>query len=358
MRIEIVMNKFKKGIFSFLLLVAFVSISFLSMILINYFEILNQGNSNTEASKYGIKGLPYGVELSSEVRLIDEKYVYYDDRILEIYTNNTNVNKETINRIQEFMDIIPDTVNKVVSIIPMAITYEKLDQYNKASIDAITEIRNGIDGNIKWIDVDSLFSPISDEYLYFRTDPRITSVAAYYIAEDFLKSKGIDIYPIDKYKEDRRVKVLGIYMFLENANLTQTYEDNVIFYQLDGATNKQTVTIRTGEDSVTFDSPTIAISRRGLDIFVEGNISDSIIYGDGTENTIILIGDYSAKVLSTWLIPYYENIIVIDSAFYSKSKSDFFKLFEDYNISDIILIQSIFNIGDLSMNSKLELISE
>lgn len=352
------MNSLKQGIFGFLLLVVFISISILSMILVSYFGKLDQGNSNAGAPKYGVKGLPFGLELSNEVRLIDEKYVYYDDRILEIYTNNTNINKESINRIQEFMDVIPETVNKVVSIIPMAITYEKLDQYNKTSIEAIVEIENGLDEDINWIDVDSLFRPISDEYLYFRTDPRITSIAAYHIAKDFLKSKGIRIYPLDEYREDRRAKVLGIYTFLENSKLTQEYEDNVIFYLLNGATNKQTVTIRTNDESITFESPTIALSRRGLDVFIEGNISDSLVYGDGTKNSIIVIGDYSAKVLSTWLVPYYENIIVINSAFYTKSKTDFFKLFEDYNISDIILVESIFNIGDSSMNSKLKLISE
>jgi hypothetical protein len=352
------MNKLKKSLINFLILILFITLSLLSMIVVNYLNTQSQAISITEIPKYGIKGLPYGYELSSEVRLIDEKYVYFEDRIVEMYTNNSNVNIESINSIQNFMNVIPDNVNKFVSIIPMAITYEELELYNKASIEAITEIRNGINEDIGWIDVDSLFGPISEEYLYFRTDPRITSIGAYYIAKDFLKSKGIDIYPIDKYKEDRRTKVLGIYMYLENANLSQVYEDNVIFYLLDGATNKQKVTIRTGDDSLTFESPTIAVSRRGLNVFVEGNISDSIIYGDGLENSIIVIGDYSAKVLSTWLIPYYKNIIVINSAFYSKSKSDFFKLFEDYNVSDILLIESVSNIGDSSMNSKLKLISE
>lgn len=352
------MNKRKQGLFSLLILITFISISLISTMLINYLNEINQSNLINNELKYGIKGLPYGVELSSEVRLIDEEYVYYNDRILEIYTNNSSINKESINRIQAFMNVIPDTVNKVVSIVPMAITYEELDMYNKTSIEAITEIRNGLDADIKWIDVDSLFRPMSDEYLYFRTDPRITSVAAYHIAKDFLKTKGIEIYPLDEYKEDRRAKVFGIYTFLENSNLTQAYEDNVIFYLLEGATNKQTVTIRTNDESITFESPTIALSRRGLDVFVEGSISDSIIEGDGLENSIIVIGDYSAKVLSTWFIPYYKNIIVINSAFYSKSKSDFFKLFEDYNITDIILIESILNIGDSSMNSKLKLIAE
>jgi hypothetical protein len=352
------MNKYKPGIFIFLILIFFISVSLISTMFINYFNDINQSNQINGESKYGIKGLPYGVELSSEVRLIDEKYVYFEDRVLEIYTNDSEVNKESIDRIQGFMDVIPDSVNKVVSIIPMAITYENLELYNRASIEAIAEIKNGIDEDIEWIDVDALFRPISDEYLYFRTDPRITSLAAYYIAKDFLNSKDIEIYPLDEYREDRRAKVFGIYAFLENANLTQVYEDNVIFYLLDGATNRQTVTIRMGDESISFESPTIALSRRGLDVFVEGNISDSIIYGDGLENSIIVIGDYSAKVLSTWLVPYYKNIIVINSAFYSKSKFDFFKLFEDYNISDIILIESILNIGDSSMNSKLKLISE
>ncbi len=349
------MLRHRKILFSLLFLVIFIGISLFFTLMNNIINSAKQEESTT-ISKVGIKGLPYGVELSETIIFQDELYIYYDDRIVEKYFNDSNVNKQSINRIQSFFDVLPSKVNKYVSIVPMAITYEEVEPYSEASILAMNEIKEGIDAN--WIDIHSVYQEKIDEYLYFRTDPRLTSLAAYYIAKEFLGSKGMEVIDINRYREDRRAKVSGIYMLLENSTLTSYYEDTVVSYFLDDSINHQLVTVRNDDEVFTFESPTLAISRRGLDIFVEGSISDSILSGDGVENAIIVIGDYSAKVVSVWLTPYYENVIVINSAFYAKTKTEFFELFNEYKVTDVILVESISSIGDSSLNSKLKMIYE
>lgn len=347
----------KSRTMSFLSLILFIGVSILFTMVNNAIKPTPPENTIVE-EKIDIKGLPYGVELSQTVLLEDELYIYYEDRVVEKYLNDARINKESIERINSFFNALPDSVFKTISLTPMAITYESISG-NQESIEALTEIKNGLNSKTNWIDIHSVYESKKDEYLYFRTDPRITSLAAYYIAQEFLLTKGIDINPLDQYREDRRAKVSGIYMYLPNTPLKQNHEDTVVSYFLDGATNHQRVTIRKEDDvTETFESPTIAISRRGLDIFVESNLSDSLLYGDGVDNTIIVIGDYNAKVVSTWLTPYYEHVIVINSAFYTKSKSEFFDLFQTYNITDVLLVESIRSIGDSSLNSKLKRIYE
>lgn len=349
------MFKHKKVLFSFLFLVIFIGLSLFFTLMNNMINDAKLEGLNP-LPKIGIKGLPYGIELSETALFEDESYIYFEDRIVEKYTNDSIVNNESINRIQSFFNALPDKINKYVTLVPMAITYEKVEPYNETSILAINEIKEGIDVN--WIDIHSVYKEKTDEYLFFRTDPRLTSLGAYYIAQEFLDSKGLEIIDINQYREDRRAKVSGIYMLLEKSTLSATYEDTVVSYFLDESMNKQLVTVRKDDKVLTYESPSLAISRRGLDIFVEGSISDSILYGDGEDNSIIVIGDYSAKVVSVWLTPYYKNVIVINSAFYAKSKSEFFDLFNKYNVTDVLLVESISSIGDSSLNSKLKMIYE
>ncbi len=316
----------------------------------------------TEVSpRYGIRGLPYGRELSQDIQRIDDRYVYFNDRILEIFVSDSTQNQEAIVRIQSFMDVLPAQVNRVLALIPMAITYESYveDALKTGSLEAIAEIQQSLDESIQWIDVDRLYASNVDDYLYLRTDPRITTMGAYHIAQAFLQNKGIQPIPLEAYLEDRRTKIQGIYFYLEHADLIMGAEDNGIFYLLEGASNRQEITIRLGSgETRTYESPTISVSRRGLDVFIGGNLSDSKLYGDATGSSVVVIGDYSAKALGTWLTPYFEHVFVINSAFYTKSKEDFFKLFENYQISDVILIESIDNMIDSSMNSKLKMIYE
>lgn len=347
----------KSKTMSFILLILFLGVSVLFTMVNNSMKPSSPENTIIE-EKVGLKGLPYGVELSQTILLEDDLYIYYEDRIVEKYFNDSSINKESIERINLFFNSLPDSIHKTISLTPMAITYENV-KVNQDSIEAQSEIKEGLNSNINWIDIHPIYESKKEEYLYFRTDPRITSLAAYYIAQEFLSTKGINIIPLSDYREDRRAKVSGIYMYLPGSPLNPSHEDTVVSYFLDGATNHQLVTTRKSDDvTETFESPTIAISRRGLDIFVESNLSDSILYGDGTDNTIIVIGDYNAKVVSTWLTPYYEHVIVINSAFYTKSQSEFFELFETYNITDVLLAESIKNIGDSSENSKLKRIYE
>jgi hypothetical protein len=317
--------------------------------------------SNQANPKFGIKGLPYGRELSKEFQSIDKDYVYFDDRVLRIFTNNTKLNQDASLEVQSFMDVLPQGVNRVVALIPMAITYEPyVDSSLKMdSLTAINEIKQGLDESIQWINVDGLYAPKTDEYIYLRTDAFITTLGAYYIAQDFLVSKGIEQIPLAAYLEDRRTKIQGTYFFLEGANLLIEAEDNGIFYLLEGASNTQELTLRiSSRETRTFKAPTISVSRRGLDVFVGGVISDSKLYGDGLEDSIIVIGDHSAKVLATWLTPYFKYVFVIDSAFYMKTKETFFELFELYQISDVILVQTIENRVNPGMNSRLKMLYE
>ena len=349
------MSKHKKLLFNLILLFVFLGISLFFTLTSNIINDNKQEELYT-TNKIGIKGLPYGVELSDTIILEDDLYIYFDDRIVEKYNNDSRTNEESIERIQSFFNVLPENVNKFVSLIPMAITYEKVEPYNETSILAINTIYEELDMNT--IDIHSVYKEKKEDYLFYRTDPRITSLGAYYIAKEFLDLKGIEIININEYREDRRAKLFGIYMLLEKSTLSATYEDTVVSYFLDGSTNKQLVTVRKDDEVLTYESPTIAISRRGVDVFVEGSISDSILYGDGNESSIIVIGDNSAKVVSTWLTPYYKHVIVINSAFYVKTRSEFFDLFNEYNVTDVLLVESISSIGDSSLNSKLSMMYE
>ena len=199
---------------SLILFVLFFSASVFFTMLHNWLNSSMKENL-IEEEKIGVKGLPYGIELSNTLLLEDDLYFYYEDMIVEKYVNDSIRNNESILRINSFFNAMPESVNKVISLTPMVIAYEDVIG-DESSIAALTQIKEGLNSNIKWIDIHPVYESKKDEYLFFRTDPRITSLAAYYIAKEFLSTKGITINPLENYHEDRRAKITGIYMLLPN----------------------------------------------------------------------------------------------------------------------------------------------
>jgi|LGVE01.1.fsa_nt_gb hypothetical protein len=310
----------------------------------------------THQTPYGIQGLPYGIELAKKPQKIGVNYIYYSDRIRKLIKSDFETNQKSASMIMNFMNTLPEDVSKTVILVPNAITYEKeLPDYSEESIKAINEIKNGITSNINLLDVNSIFASKENDYLYYRTDSGWTALAAYYSAQQFLESRDIEIINLDQYDDYIQKTFYGVYANLPDANLNENTNDYIGYYLLPGGKNHQVVTVRRDvNDYETFGSPTVALSRRGTDIFIEGNYSDSIISGDGNNNkTLLVVGDSHAKVFATWMIPYFENIVLINAAFYKGGEEEFTQLFKDYYITDVVMIEGISNIGKDQYNSKI-----
>lgn len=169
-------------------------------------------------------------------------------------------------------------------------------------------------------------------------------LGAYYAAELFCRQAGIEMIPLEDYDD-------YAYYSDDEVALDQEY---VPYYLLPEGTNWQTVTVRESTDNYsTHESPAIALSRRGLDIFIAGSFSQSILHGDGNNGkSLLIMGDNYAEVFAPWLTPYYDSVVFVSMSRYQGDHAAFRALFAQYNITDCIFMENIFNWGDSIENNR------
>lgn len=307
--------------------------------------------------KYGKQGLPMGLELEKEPIFIDDEYIYFSDRILKRFQYNKDANAYTADVIKDLMNQIPGQASKYVMLLPSRIAYEPdVVDDTENCLEAIKDIYEQMPDHVVALDADSVLQNHLDEYIYLRTDVDLTSLGAYYLSRLFCEQKGYDAVDIESYFEYRLEGYSGVFNLLEDAKMNEDFYDYITYYLNKEHKNWQTVTVRRkGGYFETFESPAVALSRKGMNIFVAGEYSHSILEGDQENGeTLLLIGDGSAKMLAVWLTPYYENIYLISTKRYQGGPEDFLKIFEDYHITDVLITEEAGNFGESVYNGKIK----
>lgn len=303
---------------------------------------------------FGVDGKPGGGQLETEPALVSESYVYFKDRVLERFHYNAGSIYKTSEALKNVMTSIPDGVNKYLMLVPTRISLEDgiYKQYSDDINGAIAEIYAGMPSDVKSIDAAGALLKHKGNYLFFRTDTSWTALGAYYGAQEFCKSAGIDMKGISEYYGYRFDHYSGALRQLPDApESLKDFPDYVNYYILQGVPNNQTITARiTHNEYLTYKAPTVALSRRGYDIFIGSFFSHSILQGDGKNGkTLVVIGDEYSKALVPWLTPYYENVILINPDFFHGGSEQIKNFFSEYNISDILVVECARNFGDSSI---------
>ena len=356
MGVNRVHNKKKAKQRSVLLAVSILLISVASFLSISFMEKQQKKILPTAVPEYGIQGLGFGIELTQIPVKINTDYVHYSDRVLEVYHANDENKKNGMTFIESFMNVLPGSITKSLILVPTRIAYEdEALKYSDDPLITIKAIQNGIDSNITTVDVDSVFQARKEEYLFYRTDGGWTSLGAYYVAEKYLETLGIEIIDINEYNAYMFENYVGIYYLLPDEMLGGDDTDYVGYYLKPEGENKEILTAKVDSDLYeTYEAPTVALSRRGTNIFVAGQYSHAVLKGDGNnQRNLMVVGDSNAKVFSTWMTPYFENVYVINGAFYQNGKTGFGQIFKDYHITDMVMVESIDTIEDPSKNTKL-----
>lgn len=306
---------------------------------------------------YGPDGKTNGEELETIPVLITEDYVYFKDRVLERFHYHAEDTLQTSEILRGVMDSLPEGVNKYLMIVPTRIRFENdvYQLYSDNVDDAINEIYNRMPSDVITIDAMGELLKHKDEYLFFRTDHQWTALGAYYAAAEYSKNAGIEMKKNNEYREYRMENFLGSMNSLPNAQELNKYPDYVSYFILEGAVNDQTITSRRSRDEyITYDSPTIAASRQGNDIFIGSYYSHSILHGDAKNGkTLMILGDEYSKALAPWLTPYYENVFLVSPEFFDGDYQKFWQLFSEYRITDFLVIEYSRNIGDSVINTRL-----
>jgi hypothetical protein len=304
----------------------------------------------TTTPQYNELGLPYGQELSTEPVEIQPDYLVFSDRILKRYHHMPADIVDTVDALDQFFAIIPAGVNKHLIMAPWYIAMEPdYAMYTDDIPAAIQQVYDGMAEDVHCLDVYAPLFSRRDEYLFARVDEAWTMRGAYYAAQEFLNTQGIEMIPIDDYEVYYNSSYIG--SLEKDTELVMTEEDQ-LYYLLKGATNWQTVTTRVSSGLYeTHESPAIALSRR-QNIFLGSNISHSILHGDGGNGeTLLIVGDVFGITFAPWFTPYYENVYFIRAETYNGTLEGFLNLFEEYNIQNCLVMEGITSVVKSTNNN-------
>lgn len=312
-----------------------------------------------EPTVYGADGKKNGEPLAIEPTQISHEYIFFEDRVVKRFFYSSEDIAYSVTALNTTFDWVPDGVNKYLIIAPSRIAYEEqtTTNDNEHLAKAIGEISGGIANDVNQVYILETLRQKTNEYIYFRTDDGWTALGAYYAAKEFLSSVDTDSIAIEEYREYISGGHFGVYVLLEDADIWG-YSDSVYYYMLEDASNSQMLTAITDQGLNEYRCPTISLSRGGDDRFIGGYFSHSIVDGDGTGKSIMIIGDKYSKIFAPWLIPYYEKILLINPAYYKGDKYILEEMIKEYNVEDFLVIQSVRMFGETVESIRMTRIFE
>lgn len=226
-------------------------------------------------------------------------------------------------------------------------SYSQKDNLNKISSSLMDSVAN--------IDVYDTLNKHKDEYIYFRTDERWTSLGAYYAFKEFAN---IANFPTDTvYSIDDMISQKGIIKHFEGEYIQRTTDektqpngneellancDSVDFYKLDVNYTCYSVNSETGlEEEISLFS-----------IDKVGNDPMSVFPGNGTpflriinhdsdnSEKLLVIKDSFAEPMIGYLVPGYYQVHVVDTKLYKENLSEYIR---SNDITQVLFLSSITN---------------
>lgn len=326
---------------------------------------------NVQAAKkdsYNQYGLPLDTELADQPFYEDETYIYYTDRLLKKFQYKEN-NLEMASIILEKMQgLVPEDVNQYCMLIPKRTAWEDGNQEQKNLYSEFLEkAEKTVPDKMEFLDILPILNEHSDEYLFFRTYNGWTARGAYYGSRLLCESMGVTPIELEGYEEH----MYGTFKGADKQEMSSIYAQNtemytkldampsdpLFAYLLPGSKNRALrVKLENGIE-VTDKIQTFSKSRVGENAFIGSN-QWALAEGDGKdsdkkEDTALLLCDANGQLLVPFLTSYYKQVYVIDLVYNQFSIEQFKDIFQEYNISDVILSQSADEFGDLSKSILL-----
>ncbi len=207
---------------------------------------------------------------------------------------------------------------------------------------------------VKTVDTIRTLRAHKDEYIYFRTDHHWTQLGAYYVYENFCKTKGITAVPLESRKSYKFENFLGtFYSTLQNSEMAK-HPDTVYAYIPNG-TNDLTYFDEDGTENdwnVVFDVEgwaesslymTFIAGDRPLEIIENPKITDG--------SSCLVLKESYGNAFVPLLVDHYQTVYVIDYRYAQVNVLDYIR---EKQIKDLILINNITIIGSDSVSATID----
>lgn len=349
--------------------------AFIFIALIALFNVLNliipdRSFSNTEnrglASfpKFSVASLVDGSYFSGISTYVADQFIMRDSFIKLKYTEDTKLGKKdisgvflgkdgylmlnpddvdyaetdkTIEAINNFSMAHPD-LNMNMCVIPNAVTLMPDYLPENAPVhdqkDDMLYLKNRINGNITFNDCSSLLMSHQNDYIFYKTDHHWTSLACYYAFMDIAANLGINA-PLTTYN------IFPVTTDFKGTTSSKTGNAKVkdridIFVPQGTGTEYYVLYNDTFEKSPTLYQSARLEEKDKYTVFLGGNHPLLTINTTNANGKVLLMfKDSFANSFVQFLIPYYEEIIMVDPRYYYDSVE---KIIENESVTDVLFL--------------------
>ncbi len=234
------------------------------------------------------------------------------------------------------------------------LTEEELDNLGGSDqMQAIEYYYSMLEG-VKTVDTIKTLRAHKDEYIYFRTDHHWTQLGAYYVYENFCKTKGITPVPLESRKSYTFENFLGtFYSTLQSEEMAKN--PDTVYAYIPNGTNDMTYWDEDGSEhewKVVSDVTGWAESSLYM-TFIAGDRPLEIIENpaitDGS--SCLVLKESYGNAFVPLLVDHYQTVYVIDYRYAQVNVLDYVR---ENQIDDLILINNITIIGSESVADTID----
>lgn len=171
------------------------------------------------------------VTMLNNIMVVDSGTEYA--RALEIFSGSFSTGERYAQALNAYKAALGETVNVFCMVIPTSAAFympdEQAAQYG-SQLDNYNHIAENLNGVIA-VPVYSVLEAHSGEYLYSRTDYHWQPLAAYYAAEQFALSAGVDYAALETYTSVTREGYVGAFYAVNHVETLQNAPDTFTYYK-------------------------------------------------------------------------------------------------------------------------------
>lgn len=315
---------------------------------------------------YNNYGLPNGESLSDKKLAEDDRWVIYSDRIFLINQINNNQIPYAAEIAGKLRNRIPQAENIFVMPVPERAVIEKGYEKEKESyINFADELQNTLPEGIHLLNPLSELESHQDEFIYFRTENQWTTRGAFYASQMIFRELGYEEENLDEYRE----YLFGMFSGNLKAEANAKYTDREMESCLDGITrdplhlyikgtnvNREELTLKNSQgETQTVKRRTIQFNSTGSETIIGSIFEHSVVEGMG-EGSLLLISDYSGKMMISYLSELFEKIYVVNIDYDGDFAQNIERIVSEYDISQVLWAQDAAKMGDPSYMYALNFI--
>jgi hypothetical protein len=265
------------------------------------------------------------------------------DRSFMLFGGNRVQGKYYADVLNAYKIQLGEGVNLYNMVVPTAVEFylpEQYAEYSNSVLQQINYIYENLVG-VTPIDAYSVLASHTDEDIYLKTDHHWAQLGAYYASTAFAETLGEPVQPISDYEKKSREGYVGsLYGYTNDIKILESPERFDYYIQpLPYKTQffKYDTLVSEGYGSLIYETST---SEKGYQMFIG---SDAKHIKVTTENKngkrLCVFKESFGNALIPSLIPYFEEIYVIDIRFFGMNAIDYLK---QEGITDVLFVNNIF----------------